>query len=160
MTTPHFRKLLMISAAVAVADQAVKWLVASRLEEWQHIVVLPFFDLVRWHNTGAAFGMLSGASGWQNGVFLVLGLVLVGVLGLMMRSAAGRDDMLWGVGLTLMAGGAVGNLIDRVTRGYVVDFLSLHYAGWRFPAFNVADSAITVGCALVLLHVIRESRRG
>ena len=158
MKAPRFSVLLAVSAGVAVADQVVKWIVAARLDELQRIVVLPFFDLVRWHNTGAAFGMLSGASGWQNGLFLVLGLVLVGVLGWMMRSASKAGDTLWGLGLSLMTGGAVGNLIDRVARGYVLDFVSLHYGGWYFPAFNVADSAITVGVTLVLLHVILQSR--
>ncbi len=158
MKAPRFSVLLAVSACVAVVDQVVKWIVAARLDELQRIVVLPFFDLVRWHNTGAAFGMLSGASGWQNGLFLVLGLVLVGVLGWMMRSASKAGDTLWGLGLSLMTGGAVGNLIDRVARGYVLDFMSLHYGGWYFPAFNVADSAITVGVTLVLLHVILQSR--
>ena len=158
MKAPRFSVLLAVSACVAVADQVVKWIVSARLDELQRVVVLPFFDLVRWHNTGAAFGMLSGASGWQNGMFLVLGLVLVGVLGWMMRSASKAGDTLWGLGLSLMTGGAVGNLIDRVARGYVLDFVSLHYGGWYFPAFNVADSAITVGVTLVLLHVILQSR--
>jgi len=76
----------------------------------------------------------------------------------MMRSASNAGDRLWGMGLSLMTGGAVGNLIDRVARGYVLDFVSLHYGGWYFPAFNVADSAITVGVTLVLLHVILQSR--
>lgn len=158
MKAPRFGILLAVSAGVAVADQVVKWVVAARLDEWQRIVVLPFFDLVRWHNTGAAFGLLSGASGWQNGLFFVLGLVLVAFLAWMMRSAANAGDALWGLGLALMTGGAVGNLIDRVARGYVLDYILVHYGGWNFPAFNVADSAITVGVSLVLLHLIRQSR--
>ena len=158
MKAPRFSVLLAVSACVAVADQVVKWIVAARLDELQRIVVLPFFDLVRWHNTGAAFGMLSGASGWQNGLFLVLGLVLVVFLVSMMRNASNSGEALWGLGLALMTGGAVGNLIDRVARGYVLDFVSLHYGGWYFPAFNVADSAITVGVTLVFLHVILQSR--
>lgn len=158
MKPPRFGALLAVSAGVAVADQIVKWIVAARLHELQRIDVLPFFDLVRWHNTGAAFGLLSGASGWQNALFLVLGLVLVVFLGSMMRGAANAGDALWGLGLSLMTGGAVGNLIDRVARGYVLDYISVHYGGWYFPAFNVADSAITVGVSLVLLHLIRQSR--
>ena len=158
MKAPRFSALLAVSAGVAVADQVVKWIVAARLDVLERIVVFPFFDLVRWHNTGAAFGLLSSASGWQNGLFLVLGLVVVVFLGSMMRRAASGGEALWGLGLALMIGGAVGNLIDRVARGYVLDFLSLHYGGWRFPAFNVADSAISVGVALVLLHLIRQSR--
>ncbi|MXZ27402.1 MAG: signal peptidase II [Gammaproteobacteria bacterium] len=158
MKAPRFSVLLSVSAGVAVLDQIVKWIVAARLDELQRIVVMPFFDLVRWHNTGAAFGLLSGASGWQNWLFLVLGLVLVAFLGSMMRGASKDGDALWGLGLALMTGGAVGNLIDRVARGYVLDFISLHYGGWRFPAFNVADSAITVGVSLVLLYLIRQTR--
>lgn len=158
MKAPRFSVLLAVSAGVAVADQIVKWIVAARLDEFQRIVVLPFFDLVRWHNTGAAFGMLSSASGWQNALFLVLGLVLVVFLGSMMRGAPKAGDAFWGLGLALMTGGAVGNLIDRAARGYVLDYILLHAGGWNFPAFNVADSAITVGVSLVLLHLIRQSR--
>ena len=158
MKAPKFGMLLAVSAGVAVADQAVKWVVAARLDELQSIAVLPFFDLVRWHNTGAAFGLLSSASGWQNGLFLGLGIALVAVLGSMMRSASRSGDTLWGLGLALMAGGAVGNLIDRVARGYVLDFISVHYAGWHFPAFNVADAAITVGVSMVLLQIILQNR--
>ena len=158
MKAARFGVLLSVSAGIAVADQVVKWIVAARLDEFERIVVLPFFDLVRWHNSGAAFGLLSGASGWQNWLFLVLGLVLVAFLGSMMRGASKDGDALWGLGLALMTGGAVGNLIDRVARGYVLDFISVHYGGWRFPAFNVADSAITVGVSLVLLYLIRQSR--
>ena len=158
MKAPRFSVLLSVSAGVAVADQIVKWMVAARLDELQRIVVLPFFDLVRWHNTGAAFGLLSSASGWQNWLFLVLGLVLVAFLGSMMRGASKSGDALWGLGLALMTGGAVGNLIDRVSRGYVLDFISVHYSGWYFPAFNVADSAITIGVSLVILHLIQQTR--
>lgn len=158
MKAPRFGVLLAVSAGVAVADQIVKWIVAARLDELQRIVVLPFFDLVRWHNTGAAFGLLSSASGWQNALFLGLGLVLVVFLGSMMRGASKAGEALWGLGLALMTGGAVGNLIDRVARGYVLDYISVHYGGWYFPAFNVADSAITVGVSLVLLHLIRQTR--
>ena len=154
LTTPRFRSLLAIAAVVAVLDQLTKWLVAARLEELDRIVVLPFFELVRWHNTGAAFGLLSGASGWQNGLFLVLGLGLLGFLGVLMRKASPEHDALWATGLALLAGGAVGNLIDRMARGYVLDFLSLHYQGWRFPAFNLADSAITIGVILVLANAL------
>ncbi len=158
MRVPRFRTLLFISAALVVADQWVKWIVATRVFEGQRIEVLPFFDLVRWHNTGAAFGIFSSASGWQNGLFLVLGLVLVGFLVSMMRKAAASGDAFWALGLSLMIGGAVGNLIDRVARGYVLDFVSLHYGNWFFPAFNVADSAITVGVVLVLVQLLRQSR--
>ena len=160
LRTPRFGWLLAISGVVAVLDQGVKWLVAARLAELGRISVLPFFDLVRWHNTGAAFGPLSNAPGWQNGLFLVLGLGLLAFLGVLMRRAAPGDDALWAVGLSLMAGGAIGNLIDRAARGYVLDFVSLHYGGWYFPAFNVADSAITAGVVLVLVKVLFLSRPG
>ena len=158
MKPPRFGWLLAISAAVAALDQAVKWLIAARLVELERIAVLPFFDLVRWHNSGAAFGLLSGASGWQNGLFLVLGLALVVYLGSLMRQATTGGDASWALGLALMAGGAVGNIIDRVARGYVLDFVSLHYGGWTFPAFNIADSAITAGVILVLFHLLFQSR--
>ena len=158
MKAPRFRWLLAISAGLTAADQLTKWIVAAQLETGERIAVLPFFDLVRWHNTGAAFGIFSDGSGWQNGLFLVLGLVLVLFLGSMMRKAAGSGDGWWALGLSLMIGGAVGNLVDRVARGHVLDFVSLHYGGWYFPAFNLADSGITVGVALVLLQILRQSR--
>ena len=158
MKPPRFGWLLAISAAVVALDQAVKWLIAARLVELERIAVLPFFDLVRWHNSGAAFGLLSGASGWQNGLFMVLGLALVVYLGSLMRQATTGGDASWALGLALMAGGAVGNIIDRVARGYVLDFVSLHYGGWTFPAFNIADSAITAGVILVLFHLLFQSR--
>ena len=158
MKAPRFRWLLAISAGLTVADQLTKWIVAAQLEVGTRIAILPFFDLVRWHNTGAAFGIFSDGSGWQNGLFLVLGLVLVLFLGSMMRNAAGRGDGWWALGLSLMIGGAMGNLVDRVVRGHVLDFVSLHYGGWYFPAFNLADSGITVGVVLVLLQILRQGR--
>ena len=158
MTAPGFRSLLAISGVLVLVDQSVKWMVAAQLEVGERIAVLPFLDLVRWHNTGAAFGIFSGASGWQNGLFLVLGLVLVVFLGSLMRKAAAGGDAWWALGLSLMIGGALGNIIDRVARGYVLDFISLHYGGWRFPAFNVADSAITIGVCMVLVLLFRQGR--
>lgn len=159
MKPPRFGALLGISAAVAAADQAAKWLVAERLALSDSVAVLPFFNLVRWHNTGAAFGLLSGASGWQNGLFLFLGLGLTAFLGSLMRqAAAGGGGASWALGLALMTGGAAGNIIDRVARGHVLDFVSLHYRGWAFPAFNVADSAITAGVVLILFNLLAQSR--
>lgn len=158
MRAPPFRWLLAISGGLVVVDQLTKWIVASQLEVGERIVVLPFFNLVRWHNTGAAFGVFSGASGWQNGLFLVLGMVLVVFLGSMLRKAASGGDSWWALGLALMIGGALGNIVDRVARGHVLDFVSLHYAGWYFPAFNVADAGITVGVCLVLVQLLRQSR--
>ena len=154
LRTPRFVALLAISGAAAAADQVAKWLVAARLAELDRIALLPFFDLVRWHNTGAAFGILSNAPGWQNGLFLTLGLGLLAYLGVLMRRSAPKDGALWALGLSLMTGGATGNLIDRAARGYVLDFVSLHYGGWYFPAFNVADSAITAGVILALANLL------
>ncbi len=160
LRAPRFGWLLAIAAAVAALDQAVKWFIAARLHELDRVAVLPFFDLVRWHNTGAAFGLLSNAPGWQNGFFLLLGLGLLAFLVVLMRRSAAEGDALWPVGLSLMAGGAIGNLIDRATRGYVLDFVSLHYQNWHFPAFNVADSAITAGVILALVKVLFLNRPG
>ena len=158
LRTPRFGWLMAIAAVLACVDQGVKWLVAARLVELERIPVLPFFDLVRWHNTGAAFGLFSSASGWQNAMFLVLGLVILALIVLMLRNASAHGDWFWAVGLSLMAGGAGGNLIDRVARGYVLDFVSLHYNDWHFPAFNVADSSITVGVILVLASALFSGR--
>ncbi len=158
LKAPGVSWLYGISVGVAAVDQWVKWIVAARMFELQRIEVWPFFDLVRWHNTGAAWGLFSGASGWQNTLFFVLGLGLVIFLGSLMRNAAKGGDPFWAVGLALMTGGAIGNLIDRVARGYVLDFISVHAGGWYFPAFNIADSAITIGVILIFVHLLRQSR--
>ena len=145
-----WRAWVLLALLVAIADQATKFLVADTLVLYQRIHILPFLDFVRLHNRGAAFSMLAGASGWQNGLFAGVSVaVSAGVVWWLTRLPRSGRTML-ALGLALLLGGAIGNLIDRMVAGYVLDFILVHYRGWSFPAFNVADSAITCGVALVL----------
>ncbi|HET9653359.1 MAG TPA: signal peptidase II [Usitatibacter sp.] len=148
---------LALSAAVIVLDLATKaWITSSfRLGEAREVT--PFFNLVLAHNTGAAFSFLAGAGGWQRWLFTAITVVISVALVVMLR----RHDRnaLLATAFALVLGGALGNLYDRLTLGYVVDFLDFHWAGSHFPAFNVADSAITVGVALLLWDGIRPASR-
>jgi len=140
---------LWLSAAVVVLDQASKALAELYLERYESLSLLPFFDLTLAYNRGAAFSILSNAGGWQRIFFVVLTVIIVVyLLGWLWRLPKG--GWVLPAGLSLVIGGALGNLIDRIATGAVVDFLDFHYAGWHWPAFNVADSAISVGVALLL----------
>lgn len=142
-----------------VVDQWTKWLVAQNLVEYQRINFLPFFDLVRFHNTGAAFSLLADAAGWQHWLFTgIASFVSVGIVWYLWSLPA-RGCRTLSAGLALVLAGAVGNLIDRVLRGYVVDFLAFYYKDLAWPAFNVADSAITVGVACIIFDSIFLERR-
>jgi signal peptidase II len=141
---------LLLSLLIVGLDQFTKFMVVDGLVLYQRIKVMPFFDLVRLHNTGAAFSMLANASGWQNWLFTAVAVVVsIGVFWWLTRLPKQGKTAL-ALGLALLLGGAIGNLIDRVLYGYVVDFILVYYGEWAYPAFNVADSAITCGVALVL----------
>ena len=142
---------LWLTLAVIVLDQWTKWLITSNFVEFQSVPLSPLFDLVRLHNEGAAFSFLSDASGWQRWMFTALGIgVSAGLLVWLKRLPARGESLLAGA-LALIMGGALGNVIDRILLGHVVDFIHLHYQQWYFPAFNVADSSITVGAVLLIL---------
>ena len=150
---------LWLSLAVVALDQWTKYLVVDNLDEFQEIVLLPVLDLMRLHNEGAAFSFLGDASGWQRWLFTSLGIaVSVGILVWLRRLPASGAHLL-AAGLSLVLGGALGNVIDRVLWGHVIDFIRVHYEQWYFPAFNVADSAITVGAALLILDNLLDYRR-
>ncbi len=156
---PDWRWLLA-SLAVIILDQASKAVVVSRFELFDRLPVLPFFDLVRLHNTGAAFSMLANAGGWQNWFFTAVAVGVSGVLLWWFRQVP-RGRVLVPLALALVIGGAIGNLIDRLVYGYVVDFVLLYWRDWSYPAFNVADSAITLGVAGLLYDgLVLERRRG
>jgi signal peptidase II len=148
---------LWLSAAVIALDQATKFLVTRFFEMYERVEVLPVLDFTLLHNTGAAFSMLANASGWQRPFFIVLGLV-VSVMLVVWIWRSPRGDKLLPVALALILGGALGNVIDRVRFGYVVDFIHAHWGAAYFPAFNIADSAITVGAALLIIDAFREKR--
>lgn len=154
----HPAAWLWLSLAVIGLDQATKFLVTRFFELYERVEVLPVLDFTLLHNTGAAFSMLAGASGWQRPFFIALG-VAVSVMLLVWMWRTPRGDKLLPVALALILGGAVGNLIDRVINGYVVDFIHAHWGAAYFPAFNVADSAITIGAALLVLDAFRDKRR-
>jgi signal peptidase II len=146
----------IIAAAVVLADHATKWLASELMSARPPVVVTPFFNFVLAHNTGAAFSFLAGGSGWQRWFFAGVAVAAAALIVVLIRRHAG--EKLFCFGLALILGGAVGNLIDRLAWGHVVDFLQLHAGGWYWPAFNVADSAITVGAVLVVLDSIRGKR--
>ena len=139
---------LWLSAVVVVLDFATKALVTDAFRYGEVREILPFFNLVLVHNTGAAFSFIAQAGGWQRWFFTAVAVVISVVLVWMLRKP--DTNRLLSCGLALVLGGALGNLHDRVTLGYVVDFVQVHAGGWYFPAFNVADSAITVGVVLLI----------
>ncbi len=150
---------LLISALIIVIDQVTKQSVIENFSLYQRLQIFPVLDLVRLHNTGAAFSFLAGASGWQNFFFVGVAIVLsIGILVWMVRTPrSGYLTLL--LGLSMIFGGAIGNLIDRIQHGYVVDFILFYYQDWSFPAFNAADSAITCGVVLVLIDGFILDRR-
>jgi len=148
---------LGIALAIIVLDQLTKSLVLGAFRLHDSHVVTPFFNLVRVHNTGAAFSFLAGATGWQRWFFVALGAVAAVFIVWLLRRHGGQR--LFGWALALILGGAVGNVVDRLLHGYVVDFIQVHWRGWYFPSFNVADSAITVGAGLLMLDELLRVRR-
>ena len=149
---------LGIALIVIVADQFTKTLILGWFQLGDSRGVTSFFNLVRVHNTGAAFSFLAGASGWQRWFFVALGLVATAFIVWLLKRHGGQR--LFGWALALILGGALGNVIDRLLHGYVVDFIQLHHGGWYFPSFNAADSAISVGAALLILDELLRVRRG
>ncbi|MGH8370462.1 MAG: signal peptidase II [Gammaproteobacteria bacterium] len=157
LKNPGQLRWLWLSLCIVIVDQLSKALIAARLHPFDSIHVLPVFNLVLFHNTGAAFSFLADQPGWQRWFFILLALVIsAGIVIWMWRLAADSSRWLAG-GLALVAGGAIGNVIDRIRQGYVIDFIQLHYQQWFYPAFNVADSAITAGAVILLLSGLNGS---
>jgi signal peptidase II len=150
---------LPLTAGVIVADQLVKAWIVHHFALFERVHVLAVLDIILTYNTGAAFSFLAEASGWQRWLFVLLALAVSAVLiGWMRRLRASSQGVL-ACGLALIAGGALGNMLDRLRSGRVVDFVHVHWHQHYFPAFNVADSAITIGAALLLLDAFLETRR-
>lgn len=148
------RDHLLIALAVLISDQLTKYWAATVLIKGS-ISVAPFLSFTLVHNTGAAFGFMSDAGGWQNTFFMAVAALASILIGVMLWRLQDR----WvGYGLSLILGGAVGNLIDRVLHGFVVDFIDVYYGTWHWPAFNIADSAITVGAIALLVDAFRPRR--
>ena len=151
--TPAMLKWLAVAGAVIVADHLSKWWVTSTLDYQHAVPVLPFFSLVLVNNTGAAFSFLANAGGWQRWFFIAVGIIATVVIARILNRHAHETRLAFPLALVL--GGALGNVIDRVVLGHVVDFLYFHYRDFGWPAFNVADSAITVGAALLVWDGLR-----
>jgi signal peptidase II len=150
---------LALTVPLLVLDQWTKRLVIDNLVEYQRINLLPVLDLVRFHNTGAAFSFLADADGWQHSLFTgIAGVVSIGLLVYLWVLPA-RGCKTLSAGLALVLSGAIGNLLDRLQYGYVVDFILFYYEQWSWPAFNVADSAITVGVVLIIFDSLFLERR-
>ena len=150
-------KWLWVSVVVLLVDQCTKLLADAMLTLHQQVAVIPFIALYKAYNPGAAFSFLSDASGWQRWFFVVLAVIVIGVLLVWLRRLSARETGT-SLALALILGGAAGNLIDRLVYGYVIDFIDVYYGSWHWPAFNVADAAISAGAFLLLLDALLGSR--
>ncbi len=148
---------LAIALLIVLVDQFTKLLIVGSMQLGDSRMVTDYFNIVRAHNSGAAFSFLADASGWQRWFFTGLGSVAAVFMVWLLRSHA--DEKLFCFAISCVLGGAVGNVIDRVLYGYVVDFLDFHWMAMHFPAFNVADSAITLGASCLILDEVLRVRR-
>ena len=149
---------LGLALVILMTDQFTKVLIVGTYQLGDSTMVTQFFNVVRVHNSGAAFSFLAGAGGWQRWFFTVIGVGAALLILWLLKSHAGQK--LFSFAMACILGGAIGNVIDRLLYGYVVDFLDFHGLGWHFPAFNIADSAITVGAACLILDELLRVRRG
>ena len=149
---------LVLACAVLVLDQVTKWLVVANMGLFDSIEVMAVLNITRVHNEGAAFSFLAGAGGWQRWFFVLLALVVSGfVLTWMGQAYYWQRGLL--LSLSLVLGGALGNALDRLIYGYVIDFVDVHYSGWHWPTFNVADAAIVTGAVLFVFVTLRKMDR-
>ena len=148
---------LGLAFIILLVDQFTKVLIVGYYQLGDSTTITSSFNVIRVHNSGAAFSFLAGASGWQRWFFTVLGFVAAGIIVWMLKSHPGQK--LFCFAMACILGGALGNVIDRIVYGYVIDFLDFHWRGMHFPAFNVADSAITVGAICLILDELLRVRR-
>lgn len=155
----RFFAWMAVAAAVVVADQVTKWAIIEWVALYERIPVNSFINLTHQRNMGAAFSFLADAGGWQRWFFIVLaGVVSVVIAVWLWRIRRDRQTVL-AFGLALVLGGAIGNLVDRIALGYVTDFIQVWFGGWPFPSFNVADAAISVGAAFLIIDALFFSGR-
>ncbi len=152
------RRFLWISGIVIVLDQATKIGMASWLSIYESVAVLPGLNLILAHNTGAAFSFLAGHDGWQRWFFIVLAVVVS--LGLYYWLSVHAKHKMEAVAISLILGGALGNMIDRLLYGYVIDFIDVYYKNMHWPAFNIADSAIVLGAGVLVLDSLLDKNGG
>jgi signal peptidase II len=148
---------LGLALILLLADQFTKVLILGYYRLGDATYVTSFFNVVRVHNTGAAFSFLASESGWQRWFFTGIGVAAAVFIIWMLKSHAGQK--LFSFAMACILGGAIGNVIDRTLHGYVVDFLDFHYGNWHFPAFNIADSAITIGAVCLIIDELARVRR-
>lgn len=148
---------LLLSAAIVALDWWTKQLASAALSPFRPVEIFPWLNLVLAHNTGAAFSLLSDAGGWQRWFFTIVSIGVTGVL-LVWLARLQRGQWPTALALGLVIGGAIGNLIDRLRLGYVVDFIDVHARGWHWPAFNVADSCICVAAFLLIISTFRAEQ--
>lgn len=151
-------RYLWIAVVVFVSDQLTKYAATEYLLHHGDVKLGSFLNFTLVHNTGAAFGFLSGAGGWQN-IFFITVATAASVFILWMVWRLDSKDKLLAVALMLVLGGALGNLTDRLIHGYVIDFIDFYYGAWHWPVFNVADSAITMGAVLLVVDALRAGSR-
>jgi signal peptidase II len=147
----------IVAAGIVAADQVAKWIILASFRPHEPLAVTGFFNLVLVFNKGAAFSFLRDASGWQTPLFIAFSVIASIIVTVLLLRSPGRR--LLSSGLALILGGALGNLIDRLRFGHVIDFLDFHLMDWHWPVFNVADSAITVGAALLILEGFMHHER-
>lgn len=155
----NFIAWIAVAIAVIVADQITKWAIIEWVSLYDRVPINSFMNLTHQRNSGAAFSFLAGAGGWQRWFFVVLATVVSGVIAGWLWRIRRDGPVMLAAGLALVLGGAIGNLIDRARLGYVTDFIQVWFGGWAFPSFNVADSAITVGAAFLIIDALFLSGR-
>jgi signal peptidase II len=144
----------VVSILVVAADQATKWAIIEWVDLYGKVPLNDFMNLTHQRNPGAAFSFLANAGGWQRWFFISLGVVVSAVIAIWLFRIRKDGPVVLMAGLSLLLGGAIGNLIDRIRLGYVTDFIQVWFGNWAFPSFNVADSAITVGAALLIIDAL------
>jgi signal peptidase II len=162
MTTPSstqtgITRWLGIAAILIILDQLTKIAVTSTFVYGESMPITPFFNLVLVYNKGAAFSFLASETGWQRHFFTIVGLAASAFIIYLLKKNPGERLMSWA--LTLILGGAIGNVIDRILYGHVIDFLDVYVGGWHWPAFNIADSAICVGAVLFVYDELRRGKK-
>ena len=157
--TASYAIWLALSGLIIGLDQATKWAIIRWVELYDRVAINSFINVTHQRNTGAAFSILADASGWQRWFFILLGTGVSGAIVFWLWQIRNEKQVVLSVGLSLVLGGALGNVIDRILHGYVIDFIQVLIVGWPFPSFNVADSAITVGAALLIVDALFLSGR-
>jgi signal peptidase II len=145
---------ISLSSLIVILDQLTKWGIVKWVPLYDKFPVNPFINITHQQNAGAAFSFLADASGWQRWFFVVLAVTISSVIGVWLWRIRTEGPVILAAGLALVLGGAIGNVIDRILHGYVIDFIQVLIFGWPFPSFNVADSAITVGAVFLIIDAL------